>query len=50
MLKANRKQVQKVNEEKSSQNHVVAIKNKIYDNSALEASTQRSSIGPGMPN
>lgn len=49
-LKANRKQVQKVNEEKSSQNHVVAIKNKIYDNSALEASTQRSSIAPGMGN
>lgn len=42
-LKANKKKVQKVNEEKSSANHVVAIKNKIYDNSALEASTARSS-------
>jgi hypothetical protein len=31
------------------ENHVVAIKNKLYDNSALEVSTQRSSfIGPGV--
>lgn len=33
-----------VKKEKESENHVVAIKNKLYDNSALEESTQRSSM------
>lgn len=42
-LKDNRRKVAKVNDEKASANHVVAIKNKIYDNHALEASTARSS-------
>lgn len=42
-LKANRKKVAKVNEEKSSHNHVVAIKNKLYDNPTLDTSTEQSS-------
>lgn len=33
-----------VKKEKEQENHVVAIKNKLYDNSALEESTQRSSM------
>ena len=36
-----------VKKDKEQENHVVAIKNKLYDNSALEMSTQRSSVGPG---
>jgi hypothetical protein len=42
-LKANRKKVAKVNEEKASHNHVVAIKNKLYDNPTLDTSTEQSS-------
>ena len=45
-LKDNRRKVAKVNDDKASANHVVAIKNKIYDNHALEASTARSSQAP----
>jgi hypothetical protein len=34
--------------DKEQENHVVAIKNKLYDNSALELSTQRSSTINGQ--
>jgi hypothetical protein len=47
-LTKNQKRVSLVKQEKVQENHVVAIKNKLYDNSALELSTQRSSfLGPG---
>lgn len=47
-LNKNKKRVSLVKQDKVQENHVVAIKNKLYDNSALELSTQRSSfIGAG---
>lgn len=47
-LNKNKKRVSMVKQDKVQENHVVAIKNKLYDNSALELSTQRSSfMGPG---
>lgn len=47
-LNKNKKRVTMVKQDKVQENHVVAIKNKLYDNSALELSTQRSSfIGAG---
>lgn len=38
-LNKNKKIVQQVKKEKERENHVVALKNKLYDNSALEMST-----------
>lgn len=43
-LTKNKKKVMLIKKEKEQENHVVAIKNKLYDNSALEESTQRSSM------
>ena len=39
---ANRQKVLSIKKDKEQDNHVVAIKNKLYDNSALEASTNAS--------
>ena len=38
-LTKNRKKVAAIKKDKEQENHVVAIKNKLYDNSALELST-----------
>ena len=38
-LNKNKKKVSLVKKDKEQENHVVAIKNKLYDNSALELST-----------
>ena len=49
-LARNKKVVAQVKKERKEDNHVVALKNKLYDNSALEVSTQRSSFIGGNPN
>jgi len=41
---ANRKKVAMIKKDKEQENHIVAIKNKLYDNSGLERSTERSSF------
>ena len=38
-LNKNKKKVSIIKQDKVQENHVVAIKNKLYDNSALELST-----------
>lgn len=43
-LNKNRKRVSAIKQDKVQENHVIAIKNKLYDNSALETSTQKSSF------
>ena len=48
-LARNKKIVAQVKKEKEQENHAVALKNKLYDNSALEVSTQRSSFIGGNP-
>ena len=48
VLNKNKKKVAQIKKDKEQDHHVVPIKNKLYDNSALEMSTQRSSISGGQ--
>mmetsp|Transcript_17748 Transcript_17748/g.27433 ORF Transcript_17748/g.27433 Transcript_17748/m.27433 type:complete len:198 (+) Transcript_17748:1054-1647(+) len=43
----NRKKVQGIKKEKEQEDHRVVLRNQLYGNSALEISTQRSSMVPG---
>lgn len=43
-LNYNKKKVALIKKDREQDNHVIAIKNKLYDNSALDESTQRSSF------
>ena len=48
-LNQNKKKVALIKKDRQQDNHVIAIKNKLYDNSALDESTQRSSFQAGQP-